>query len=260
LIAASVALAVVAPLSPVWVDAFPLQRPSASASTSPAATPTPPPNVLPFGSMLAFVLDGTISSGTSRAGEIVKAHLERDLVLDGQTVAHAGAPVEIKIVDASPASNPDIYGYVDIYFRPLDLPDGRAIPLRAPAQHLNVNVSAGHESTAEVENTIGDIFQPTLLYHVFRKGRNFTLQPGARINALTEATVRVLQGGTVAITTPAPIVLDDDAPVSSYRSVPMATPNPSYKPALTAPPGPTAPGSIPTGPPGQPSAPVPHAT
>ena len=205
------------------------------SSSSPVATPVVAPNVFPLGSSLAFVLDGTISSSASKTGDIVKAHLACPLVVDGVTVAPAGSPVEIKIADASPASNPDIYGFVDIYFRPLALPDGRVIPLHAPASHLNVNVSAGHESTVGVEDTIGDIWAPTMLLHVFRKGRNFVLEPGARINALTDATVVIARGGAVAIETPAPLVLDAETPISSYRAVPMATPNESYKPALTPP-------------------------
>jgi hypothetical protein len=217
----------------VWVDAFPLQTPRSSAS--PTASPKSPPNILPFGSTLTFILDGTISSSSSRAGEIVKAHLEHALEIDGVTVAPAGSPIEIKIADASPASNPDIYGFVDIYVRSLALPDGRFIPLRAPASHLNVNSTAGHDATVGVENTIGDIFQPTLLFHVFRKGRNFVLEPGAHINAYTEATLMIARGGAVVIQTPAPLVLDAETPISSFRSVPMATPQASYKPPLQIP-------------------------
>jgi hypothetical protein len=229
-------LAAVAPLTPAWVDAFPLQRaPTTHTSASPSATPYHPPNVLPFGTVVPFVLDGTIGSGTSRAGEMVAAHLENDLVVDGTTIAKAGAPVEIKIIDALPASNPDLYGFVDIHFRPLALENGAFLPVRAPAEHLNVNTTAGHDSTVAVENTIGDIFEPTLIYHVFRKGRNFTLTPGAHINAITEATIRVT-GGTVAIETPQPLVLDAETPVSSFRAMPLATPDSSYKPRYTPPP------------------------
>jgi hypothetical protein len=195
-----------------------------------------PANVLPIGSMLTFVLDGEISSSSSKAGDVVKAHLEKPLVVAGTTVAPAGAPVEIRVSDASPATNPDIYGFVDIFFRPLALPDGRgSVPLHARIAHLNVLVSSGHESTAEAENTIGDVWAPTLLFHVFRKGRNFKAEPGARVNAITDASIVVAKNGTVAVETPAPLVLDAETPVSSFRAVPMATVNASFTPNLTPP-------------------------
>jgi hypothetical protein len=235
LIAASLALAAVAPFSPVRVGAFPLQ--TARPSGSPTATPPHiyPSNMLPIGSLLTFVLDGTISSSSSKAGDIVKAHLEKPLVLEGTTVAPAGTPVEIRISDASPATNPDIYGFVDIFFRPMQLPDGRSLPLHARISHLNVLISAGHESTAEAENTIGDIWAPTLLLHVFRKGRNFKAEPGAHVNAVTDASVVVARGGKVAIETPAPLVLDAETPISSFRAMPMATVDASFTPKLATP-------------------------
>ncbi len=245
-------LAAATPFAPISAGAFPM--PSTTGSASPPPTPAPPSNVLPLGSTLTFVLDDSISSNKSKANDIVRAHLEKALIIHGTTVAPAGTPIEIKIVDASPASNPDIYGFVDIFFRPMRLPDGRVIPMHAPASHLNVNVTAGHASTAGVENTIGDIFAPTLLYHVFRKGRNFVLEPGARINARTDAMIVVKDNGTVAIQTPLPISLDAEPPVSAFKSIPMVTPESTAKmpfpvPTLTpgGPPGPgQTPGPVPT--------------
>jgi hypothetical protein len=182
--------------------------------------------------MLTLVLDGTISSGTSKADEIVNAHLKDAIVLEEHTVFPAGTPVRIRILDASPASNPDIYGFVDIYYQPLQLVDGREIPIRPVRQHLNVNPSAGHQSTVDVENTVGDVFTPTMLLHFFRKGRNFVLEPGAEIHARTEAAIELTANGTIAISTPPPLVLEATTPHSSFKSMPMATPNPSFRPPI----------------------------
>ena len=183
-------LAAIAPFALPRADAYPIQTPRPTATPSGLPTPTPvPANLLPYGSTLPFVLDGAISSSGSKEGELVPAHLARALVVGGVTVAPAGTPIQIHIVDASPASNPDIYGYVDIYVRPMLLADGRELPLRAPSSHLNVNSSAGHDSTAALENTVGDIFTPGLLLHVFRKGRNFVLEPGATIKLRTQAAL-----------------------------------------------------------------------
>ena len=230
LTAAGVVLAAFAQItSPA--TAFPTVTPRPGSTTT--ASPVPPKNVLPLNSRLTFVLDGTISSASSKADELVNAHLKDALVIGSQTIAPAGTPAQIRILDAKPATNPDIYGYVDIYFEPLRLADGRTLSVRPPTSHLNVNVSAGHASTAAVENTIGDIFTPTMLLHVFRKGRNLVMQPGAEIRALTEAAVEVLPNGAIAITTPAPIVVEEATPHSSFKTMPFATPNPSFRPELT---------------------------
>ncbi len=219
--AASVSLAALSPVQS-RVTAYPLATPHATSEPTP--TPVNDPSVLPLDSALTFVLDGTISSATSNANDNVAAHLQNALVLNGSTIAPAGAPVRIRILDVKRAENPDIYGYVDIYFYPLALASGTTIPLRPPTSHLNVNVSAGHASTVDVENTIGDIYGPTLLLHVFRKGRNFTLEPGATVRALTQATIRIKPDGTVAITTPEPVVLDAQTPHATFNAVPLSTP------------------------------------
>jgi hypothetical protein len=239
MIAAGTLLAAIAPFAQAPLDAraYPLVTPhhTPTPSTSPSPTASVAPNIVPMGTSVGFILDGTISSSGSKAGDVIAAHLAKPLVVGGATIAPAGTQTQIKIVDASPASNPDIYGYVDIFVRPMQLPDGRVVPLRAPASHLNVNVSAGHESTVDVENTVGDIYAPTLLYHIFRKGRNFVLAPGATINLRTEATLVELANGTVAIETPTPLVVDQEAPISSYRAMPMVTVNPSYRPPMPTP-------------------------
>lgn len=212
--------------------AVPMMTPKPGASASESPTPTPAPNVLPYNAIVAIVLDGTIDSGTSRADDIVQAHLKDAIVLESQTIVPAGAPVQVRILDAKPATNPDIYGFVDIFYEPLKMSDGRMLPLRPLSGHLNVHVSAGHESTVGVENTVGDVFAPGILLHVFRKGRNFTLKPGAVIHARTEAALELLANGTVAITTPPPLVLEANTPHSSWKSMPLATPNPTYRPPL----------------------------
>ena len=77
-------------------------------------------------------------------------------------MAPAGTPAKIRIVAVSAADIGDVYGFVDIFFEPMTLPDGRALPLRAPVARLEPHVSAGHESTVEWEDTIEDQVIP---YH-----------------------------------------------------------------------------------------------
>ena len=149
----------------------------------PKATPRPsapaPGNVLPLDSTLLFVLDDPISSKASKPGQLAHAHLKTAIVVGGHTIAKAGAPVQIRIVDVSPADIADVYGFVDIFFEPLTLSDGRTLPLRAPISRLTPEVSSGHESTVGAEDTVGDIFVPYYpLYQILRKGKNFVLGSG----------------------------------------------------------------------------------
>jgi hypothetical protein len=181
--------------------------------------------VLPFDSGLLFVTDDPISSKSSHVGEMVKVHLKNDLAVGGRTVAPAGTAGAVRIVAVSHADIGDVYGFVDIYFEPLRLPDGRALPLRAPIARLAPHVTAGHESTVELEDTVEDQVIPFhWLYHILRKGKNFVLNPGAEIPARTEATLTALPNGTVAIETPLPPVTSMSVPNSSFPVEPVATP------------------------------------
>jgi hypothetical protein len=170
-------------------------------------------------------LDDSISSKGSSKGDLVRVHLQNPILLDGREVVPAGTPAKIRIINTSKADILDTYGFVDIYFLPLQLPDGRTLPLRAPTGRLAANVSAGHESTVGVEDQIGDIFIPDYaLYQIFRKGKNFVLGPGALIRARTEAKLEALPNGTLAIETPAPVVNHYELPHSSFPAEPAATP------------------------------------
>jgi hypothetical protein len=199
---------------------------------------------LPFDSTLLFVLDDPISSKSSKAGQIVRAHLKNAIVVGGRIVAPAGAPAQIRIVDSSAADIADTYGFVDIFFEPLALPSGRTLPLRAPIARLAPRVSSGHESTVGAEDTVGDIFIPYYpLWQIFRKGKNFVLQAGSELPARTEATVTAQPDGTIAIVTPRPLPPSGEVPNSAFPVEPMATPlggtPPTHRPPTPSPPTPS---------------------
>jgi hypothetical protein len=203
-----------------------LPVPPSPPPSSPAPTGSPvPSNVLPFDASLIFVLDDPISSKKSLAGDVVHVHLQNAIVLNGREVVPAGAPAQIHIIHTSRADMLDTYGFVDIYFMPLQLPDGRTLPLRAPTARLTAHVTSGHESTVGWEDQIGDIFIPDYaLYQLLRQGKNFVLAPGAAIRARTEAKLEELANGTLAIETPAPVANHFELPHSSFPAEPAATP------------------------------------
>jgi hypothetical protein len=222
---------------------------------------------LPFDSGLLFVTDEPISSKSSHAGQIVKVHLKTDLSVGGRVLAPAGAPGSLRIVSVSHADIGDVYGFVDVYFEPLALPDGRSVPLRAPIARLAPHDSAGHESTVALEDTIEDQVIPFhWLYHILRKGKNFVLQPGSEIPARTEATLTALPNGTVAIETPRPPAEELAIPNSSFPVEPVATPfGPAAgkrqvhpTPSPTPLPTPAGPSASPSASPSPSGSPTPH--
>jgi len=197
----------------------PLPKPTPSPSAP------PPGNVLPFDSTLLFVLDEPISSKSARAGQLVRAHLKNPIVIAGRTVAPAGSPVQIKIVDSSAADIADTYGFVDIFFEPLALPDGRLLPLRTQVARLTPNVSSGHGSTVAAEDTVGDIFVPYYpIWQILRKGKNFVMGIGSVIPAQTEATITAQKNGGIAIVAPPPLQAGTEPAAATFPVSPIATP------------------------------------
>ncbi|MDP9110904.1 MAG: hypothetical protein M3M96_04670 [Candidatus Eremiobacteraeota bacterium] len=239
MIAAGVTLAAIVPFCVGRGLAVPVSTPA------PSWVPTPntsaPPGTLPIESSVVFVLEDSISSSASRKNDVVRVHLKDPLVIGGVTVAPANTPAQIDVLDAEPAQIGDVYGFVDIYFRSLHLPDGRVLPLRAPTSHLTVNVSTGHQTTVGAEDTVADVIIPYhFLYHAFRKGRNFVLGAGSEIRARTEATLTVTPKGTVAITTPVPVVVGGGPPHPTFSAMPIATPGEKFAPHHSTPkPSPT---------------------
>ena len=175
--------------------------------------------------MLLFVLDDAISSKSSKGGQIVRAHLKEPIVVAGQTIAPAGTPAQIKILDSSAADIADQYGFVDIFFEAMTLPDGRTLPLRTLITRLTPNVTAGHESTVGAEDTVGDIFVPYYsLWQIVRHGKNFVLGAGSVMPARTEATIAAGRNGKVSIEIPRPTTQSTEPPNSSFPVMPLATP------------------------------------
>ena len=203
--------------------------------------PTPGPSALPpgtrelaLGSSLFFVLDDRMSSKTNRTGDVVRAHLRDALVLNGMTIAPAGAPAFIKVSNVRGARSPDQDGSVDIFFEPFILSNHQELPLHAPTSHLSVRVSAGTLSTAGITDTVKDIFIPYhYLYRMFRKGADLQLDPGTLLRARTAATLAAVKSGGVTVLAAPPISTSIDPVHADYKPMPFATVAPSKQPPPT---------------------------
>ncbi|MDQ6931294.1 MAG: hypothetical protein M3126_11595 [Candidatus Eremiobacteraeota bacterium] len=216
---------------------------STSALPTPQTSigPTPGPSALPsgtrelaLGSSLFFVLDDRLSSKTNRTGDVVRTHLRDALVLNGVTVAAAGAPMFIKISNVRGARSPDQDGSVDIFFEPFSLSNHQVLPLHAPTSHLSVRVSAGAVTTAGITDTVKDIFIPYhYLYRMFRKGADLQLDPGTLLRARTAATLAAVKTGGVTVVAAPPISTSIDPVHADYKPLPFSTIAPSKQPAAT---------------------------
>ena len=207
-------------------SALPVSHTGANPTGSPAPAPTQNAlsPTLPLGSSLFFVLDDTIDSHSAKVGSFVRAHLREPLVVAGFTLAAAGAPVLIEIVNDSPAQLANVDGSVQIYFEALTLANGRIVPLHTPTAHIDPHMSAGQSSTRGLTDTVADIFVPYhYLYHVLRKGQEVVLHPGTVIRARTAATVTATKNGAISVSTPAPFSINLDKPFASFSPSPTAT-------------------------------------
>lgn len=96
--------------APNSAEASPTQAPapaaapatSAAAPAAQAPPPPPPPVVIPAGTHIAVVLQQAVGSRISQAGETFAATLASSIVIRGQRVIRAGAPVTGTVVDAKP--------------------------------------------------------------------------------------------------------------------------------------------------------------
>ena len=241
--AAACAVAAVVGAGPQTARAIVVATPTPRAgAAAPEATPGPLATALPLDSSLFFVLDDAISSRLKQ-GSIVRAHLRDPITLAGKTIVPAGAPVDIEVYQANRAQMGNQDGSVDIFFRALQLPDGKTVPLTTPTAHIDPHISVGQYNTRATIDTIGDIFVPGhYIYHMLRKGHDVTLGPGTVLRARTGASLQIA-GGALVIATPQPFITVSDTPHPAFSPAPMYTPpgfqlptpkpSPSVKPTST---------------------------
>jgi hypothetical protein len=216
-------------------------------------SPTLPPEsgkTLPYGSQLDFVLDDKINSGTIVPGTTVHMHLYKPLIVNGVTLADAGAPATFSVITARKAHSGDEDGAIQIHLDPLALP-GRnmSLPIRAFHEYLTVDHTTGQLSTLAATDTIADIFIPGhFIYHALRSGRQMVLPVGSILRAETDATIDATVPSHVVFSTPPPFVSHFDSPHADL------TPPPFYTPA------PPRPKPLPKGKPTLPPSPVPTPT
>ncbi len=222
----------------------PPDEPRVTPTNSPTAAPSGA--TLPYGSNLDFVLDDKVNSGTTSPGTIVHMHLKSALIVNGITIAPAGAPAQFEIVNARKAHSGDEDGALQIHLDPLALP-GRdmKLPIRAYHEYLTIEHSTGQLTTLEATDTVADIFIPGhYIYHALRSGRQFVLPPGSVLRAETDVTIDAGNANHIVFATAPPFASHYDTPHADLTLPPFYTPAPSRPKPLpkgkaTLPPSPT---------------------
>jgi hypothetical protein len=89
-------------------------------------------HTIPAGTKLIVRIDTQINSRTARAGDVVRANLARDLVVQGKTVAKAGAPVGGKVTYAKPSGRLHAPGELALRLTSVQI-NGRMVPISTTA-------------------------------------------------------------------------------------------------------------------------------
>lgn len=205
-----------------------------AAAPTPGPTPTPAAtatlkDMLPVNTSLVLELDDEVNTGTASVGQTFRTHLKNPIVIDGTTVATAGAPVVGTVTFVSRASAPDHNGYLSVRFAPLVLSNGETLPLRPLSSTWSILVTAGQQNTAGVEDTLKDIFIPYhFIYRQFRKGSNLDLKPGTTVHAVTMGTVRMVAGAP-KVELLEPLRLGTATPFTAVTPIPLFTQEPLVK-------------------------------
>ena len=224
--------------------------PPVAPRSAPVATPAAVVTgaSLPYGSTVFLVLDDKIDSGSTRPASVIHMHLKNALIVGGTVVAPAGAPATLSVVTTQGAHSGDIDGAVQIHLDPLVLGAGEPpLPMRAYHEYLNIELTAGQQSTRAATDTVADIFIPYhAIYHAFRRGRQLVLPVGSVLRAQTAATIDASDPGHIVLSTPPPFVSNYDTPHAELTAPPLYTPVPARprplphgKPTLPPTPRPT---------------------
>ena len=84
---------------------------------------------VPAGSRITVRTDSQINSGTAHVGQSFHANLVRDLVVNGKTIAKAGAPAKGKVTYVKSSGRLHAPGQVTIRLISIQLADGKSLPV-----------------------------------------------------------------------------------------------------------------------------------
>jgi hypothetical protein len=92
---------------------------------------------VPAGTRITVRTDSQINSASAHVGQSFHANLVRDLVVNGKTVAKAGAPAKGKISYAKSSGRLHAPGQVTVRLTSIELRNGKTLPVSTSRFHTN---------------------------------------------------------------------------------------------------------------------------
>ena len=89
----------------------------------------------PAGTRITVRTDSQVNSASAHVGQSFNANLVRDLVVDGKTIAKAGAPAKGKVTYAKSSGRLHAPGQVTIRLTSIQLADGKTLPVSTSGFH-----------------------------------------------------------------------------------------------------------------------------
>jgi hypothetical protein len=91
---------------------------------------------VPAGTRITVRTDSQLSSASAHTGQLFHANLAKDLVVNGKTIAKAGAPAKGKVAYAKSSGRLHAPGEVTIRLTSIQLKDGKTLALSTSGFHV----------------------------------------------------------------------------------------------------------------------------
>jgi hypothetical protein len=176
--------------------------------SAPVVLPPPPPITVPAGTQLPLALVGELSTKTAKIGDTLRAHVLRDVTVDGRVAIASGTTVAGQITSVVSGSE-KIGGIptLGMRFERLELPGGRDLPISG-----EVTQQGKSDRTRDTVKIVGGAAAGAILGNEIKggdKGKIIGGLLGGAVGAVaaqkTGTEVRLVEGTELTITLAAPV-------------------------------------------------------
>ncbi len=163
---------------------------------------------VPDGTALEVELMSTISSATSKEGDVVDFTIVSPVVVNGITVIEKGAPAKARIAGVKKAGYWGKAGRLGWAMQDVLLIDGNRTPLRMEKK-LTGDSKGGTVATGAIVTAV--VFWPAAPFWGLKKGKNAVYPAGKRFEAFVHGDV-VVKGRPVLSSAQEPVSTKDNSP------------------------------------------------